>query len=362
MSIRKISESNIASKTLKTSPFGESGFVIYGSGSFSTSVPYAFRWTNSGGIGTQYAAPAQTITATFLETTNVNPTNAAVGFGTSGGSELAAIFAFNRTTGFGTKYTIPAGIIRGAVAWSSDNKVVTFGSSTTDMSVYQWNDTTGVGTKFTNPSSFMNFTTVRPMAINTTLKVLAVAGNNTSPYLHAWSFDTTTGFGAKFANPSTLPGGGDFANFSGFNQTGNAIVIPVPGVNPRIYAVAVTSSGFGTKYADPSPALAQGNGSYAKFNKTGEYIAITGDSSPYQSIYRWTDASGFGTRFANPSSAITNPVYEAGWSSDSKAVTFVRNISGSGLYAWSDSGYGARYSNPSASGFTTTLGVSFENT
>lgn len=58
------------------------------------------------------------------------------------------------------------------------------------------------------------------------------------------------------------------------------------------------SSGFGTKYADPSTSVG-GVGRDVAFNPAGTAIAIAGDITPFVSAYPWS--AGFGTKYADPS-------------------------------------------------------------
>ena len=80
---------------------------------------------------------------------------------------------------------------------------------------------------------------------------------------------------------------------------GNDIAIAHQGT-PFI-SVYPWSSGFGTKYADPSTAVA-GDGRSVAFSPSGNDIAIAHNDAPNISVYPWS--SGFGTKYANPATAI----------------------------------------------------------
>ena len=62
------------------------------------------------------------------------------------------------------------------------------------------------------------------------------------------------------------------------------------------------SSGFGTKYSNPS-TLPTGNGRGVAFSPDGADIAVAHDTSPYISVYPWS--SGFGTKYSDPSTLPT---------------------------------------------------------
>ena len=68
------------------------------------------------------------------------------------------------------------------------------------------------------------------------------------------------------------------------------------------------SSGFGTKYANPTTLPPQA-GRSVSFNATGNTIAIGGDSSTTSalSLYPWS--AGFGTQYTGPAAQIGNSVY-----------------------------------------------------
>ena len=72
--------------------------------------------------------------------------------------------------------------------------------------------------------------------------------------------------------------------------------------SPYVTAFAWSSSGFGSKYSNPStlmPGTARGLG----FSSDGNDIFIAHSSSPYISAYPWS--SGWGTKYGNPSTLPT---------------------------------------------------------
>ena len=82
--------------------------------------------------------------------------------------------------------------------------------------------------------------TQRPMYV-------AVA-HTSSPFITAYPW-SSSGFGTKYANPATLPA--STGNGLAFSPDGSAIAV-AHGVTPFISAYPWSSSGFGTKYANPA--------------------------------------------------------------------------------------------------------------
>ena len=78
--------------------------------------------------------------------------------------------------------------------------------------------------------------------------VVAVA-HNTSPYVSVYPWTSGTGFGTKYSDPSTLPTG--TGRFTAFSPDGADLAVS-HSTSPYI-SVYPWSSGFGTKYSDPSP-------------------------------------------------------------------------------------------------------------
>ena len=73
-------------------------------------------------------------------------------------------------------------------------------------------------------------------------------GHDTTPYITAYPW-SSSGFGTKFANPATLPTGQ--GNGVAFTASGDAIAV-AHGISPNITAYPWSNSGFGTKFANPA--------------------------------------------------------------------------------------------------------------
>ena len=107
--------------------------------------------------------------------------------------------------------------------------------------------------------------------------VIAV-GHNASPYITAYPW-STSGFGTKYANPATLPAG---ANAVAFSPSGNAMALGEYGpFSSYIGAYPWSASGFGTRYANPAtqPGLPQAQADAAAITALnvplGRMMAVT---------------------------------------------------------------------------------------
>jgi hypothetical protein len=80
---------------------------------------------------------------------------------------------------------------------------------------------------------------------------------------------------------------------------GDAIAV-TSNATPFVLAYPWSSSGFGTKYANPT-TLPGGFGKGVAFSPLGDAIAVGfGGASPYLRVYRWSSATGFGAAYSNP--------------------------------------------------------------
>lgn len=164
------------------------------------------------------------------------------------------------STGPGTKYTdpatLPSPVTINDIAISPTNEQVALGcegSLTNNVQAYRFTPGTGWGTKFTAPASANRPTgSVAGVVFRKDNDVLVICNETATAAIiaYAWS---TAGFGTKFADPATLPAVGPDAESRGksrFTKDGNNLIIGATGT-PFVHAWA-WSSGFGTKYSDPS--------------------------------------------------------------------------------------------------------------
>lgn len=120
--------------------------------------PYVQVWQWSSGFSTKYSNPATTPGGLGFQV-SFNPTDTCIGVGTrdAGANSQLSIFAWSNSTGFGTRYTTPAGYNGGetpTIAWTADNKNVLIASyGTPYVWAYAWTDSGGYGTKYANPAT-----------------------------------------------------------------------------------------------------------------------------------------------------------------------------------------------------------------
>ena len=137
--------------SIASSPNGSA--VIQGSG---TSSPYinAYRWSDINGFGTKFTVPS----ASPLDVNGIrfNQNGDVVAMATSGGLRLYA-WQWSDQNGFGTAYAGASPTIsNGAFStdFSPSQKSIALGwGSSPYINAYAWNATTGIGTKFTDPGT-----------------------------------------------------------------------------------------------------------------------------------------------------------------------------------------------------------------
>lgn len=170
----------------------------------SSTSPYIHAYAWSSGFGTKYANPATLIAAgSSLANLSFNPAGDAVSISNIYG----AVYAWS--SGFGTKYTNPGTLVSvtGATAFNPAGDVIVFSNSTDYTSIllaYAWNSSTGFGTKYADANPNVTTNSAYDIAWNPTGTALAFS-DSFSPYVHAYSW--YNGFQSKYNNPQTLPTG-----------------------------------------------------------------------------------------------------------------------------------------------------------
>jgi WD40 repeat protein len=164
-----------------------------------------------------------------------------------------------------------------------------------------------------------------------------------SPRLSAYPW-SGSGFGTKYANPSPIPGA--FAYGVAFNPQETAIAVAHdPDGSSSTVSVYEwsTASGFGTKYANPAVAPA-GQGLCVSFSTSGSQIAVGSTSSPYITAYPWS--AGFGTKYSNPAINPDSRANGISFSPKGNAVAVATNDTPFiTAYPWNP-GFGTKYANP----------------
>ena len=165
---------------------------------------------------------------------------------------------------------------------------------------------------------------------------IAVA-HATSPRISVYTW-SNSGFGTKFSNPTTVPPSTPYSvsvNTGPYSST-PATVIATYGLSssPYVSVYAWSSSGFGTKYADPSgwpTAAGAVQNNAMSFSPDGGTIAFgLTTNSPYIAAYPFS--GGFGTRYANPATLPNSFINVVNWSRNSNAILLAGSSTGASGY------------------------------
>jgi hypothetical protein len=185
---------------------------------------------------------------------------------------------------------------------------------------------------------------------------IAVA-HDASPYLTAYPW-SSSGFGTKYADPGTLPG--NSGNDVAFSPAGNAIATCYAASSPFVAAYAWSGAGFGTKYANPA-TVPSGAAQGIAFSADGNAVALAIFSSPYVNAYAWTNASGFGTRYSNPATLPTGIGTAVAFTPAGDAIAVAHDTTPFvTAYPWTTaSGFGVKYTNPATPPTGTGTAVAF---
>ena len=302
-----------------------------------------YNWSSSTGFGSLFTAPSLPNAITQVSFVR-NNSNLSASFA------VAPYFSVWQWSGlgFGTQYSNPASALNPAsggptgFTWTSavDAFLTANITAPSRPQAWAWSQASGFGTKYSNGAALNSGGTASTLAINGDNTQVAF-GSNTAPRISLFPWSSATGFGSKYADPATIPTAGPVLGGLSFNAITNDVAIG-SGANP--FAYPVTSAGFGSKYANPSTSV--GGQVYAiRFSPTGSSIAITTNASPGIKVYQW--GAGFGTRFAQPSWPFGS--ISCDWSSTGTEIAAAQTgVSPyTKVWAWTPSGFGASYSDPS---------------
>jgi len=278
------------------SPAGDVVAVAHATTPFIT----AYLWDISTGFGAKYTNPA-TLPVSTGNDVAFSPAGdvVAVAHATT---PFVSAYPWSVGSGFGTKYTNPATLPTGegrGVAFSPAGNAVAVAHDTSPfITAYPWSVGSGFGTKYTDPATLPTGNGQK-VAFSPAGDAVAVAHNTATPYITAYPWSVGSGFGAKYTNPATLPS--NVADSVAFTPAANAIVVGHFGGN-GITSYPWSASGFGTKYVD---TIAPNRTFGIAFNTAGNLVALAGTTSPFVSAYPWTTSTGFGTKYANPATLPT---------------------------------------------------------
>lgn len=323
------------------------GYLVVSRGSPSPDgVPRAYNWSTSTGFGTQITASA--IGAGDFNDVDFAPDGSAVAFACVSTPYVAAL-SFS-SSGFGSRYSDPSTLVSSqayGVRFSSDSSVLFVSSlSSPYVHAYAWDSSSGFGSKYSDPVS-LSAGAARSVDVTPAMDAVIIGGLST-PYHAAYAWDSSTGFGTRYSNASNITRNRYQVRFS---PLGDA-VITVGAVSPYHSAYAWSSStGFGAQYSDPVGAVIRNlqNGQCIDFTSDGSVVFFSTPSSPYLVAYPWSSSTGYGTKYADPSTGVGAIPYQLSVSPDDSCVAIGHSTVSPYIrvYPWSSSGFGTIYSNPS---------------
>ena len=234
-------------------------------------------WDPVTGFGTKYAYPSQSLF------TGSNNTVTGVQWSPSGndiaishlGAPFISVYPWSAASGFGTKYTDPAHPafkVNSAynVVWHPSGNAIAFshfGGTSVDsefVQVWSWTSGTGFGTRYTPPAGVpgnqhgaVGYSVAwSPAGTEIVLGTGGFGDGSVVPRIHAWPWTNASGFGTKYANPATPlgntnPGGIHFTK----DLVNPTLIIGLQNISPWVATYAWSTSGFGVKLADPATPL-----------------------------------------------------------------------------------------------------------
>lgn len=206
------------------------------------------------------------------------------------------------------------------------------------MRAWSWNASTGFGTVLSTAPSITS--QVNDIRLNAAKTNVFIAMNSDS-FIQAYPWSPSTYFGSKFADPATLPPNSSF----GITTANNNVAV-VHATTPFITAYPFTS-GWGTKYADPSQT-AENTGRRVDFNTSGNTVVGGFTRQSSVSVAAWGFSSGFGTRTVN-SSYLVNNVWGVKFNPAGNVIATASDTNPQFLSAfpWS-AGFGTKFTDPSS--------------
>jgi hypothetical protein len=322
-----------------TSPVVPSEYVAY-LGPYTFDNLKVYNFNSSTGYGSGFTSP---VISQVLNQVSFVPDNSTISVSYTP-APYFSVYGWS-SFGFGTKYSDPSSVLNpssggvSAYTWSKNvDAFLTINPDNTNSQpqAWAWSSATGFGTKYSNGSSFA---VGRCIAMNGDgTQVAFSAGTTSSLHLYPW---TSSGYGTKYANP-TFPSGITQKQGLSFNKVTNDLATGLF-ATPYIWACSVSSAGFGTQYSNPSTSLTTATNGL-QFGPNGDQIAVSSQGAPCVSVYQW--GAGFGSKYANPTPSFTTTRSQTvDWSSTQTSIGFTSSTSApyGFIYRWSTSGFGSQY-------------------
>lgn len=321
--------STIFKGAISKGPSEYDGAVVFANSSQSSSTSVrSFKFTETGGFGTQHTASVS-LSGNALSVA-MHPSGTFVAVGVSGNSPYVQVFNYTKASGFGTALSNPQSLPNGTVVDADYNQAGTIlalcegNTQNPYMSVYRVNSNGTLGAKFSNPQ-FNYGSPGKGIAIDADSYGLF---QSMGSVYHTNNYDlagtTATGFGTyrtldltqqvvtvperslAVTNTSTT----GFKSYAICNSSSPYV---------KAYKYSATSNGltFSTGYSNPQVGIS-GQVSGVTFAPNDNAIFCASQSSPFLVAYAWTVTGGFGTRFTpqglnNGGRAVeTTPAYANG--------------------------------------------------
>jgi len=223
--------------------FSNSGNFVSLASNTSSNNFYTYQWSDSSGFGTKY-------TSNFLggqEAKGIAWSNTDNWIGTV--SNRAKVIKWTGS-GYGTEEDTAVNVsTQYRVSWNSAGDHVMFSAATASATqrllIYTWDDVTGLGTNVSPSFSFNAY----DAQFSPDDKAIVVA-TNTYPYVKAFAWDNATStLGSELSN--TAPPASAVGTNVAFNTAGDVVFLGVNNAKLMNAYEFDSTTGFGSKYADP---------------------------------------------------------------------------------------------------------------
>lgn len=297
-----------------SSQYSQKALALCGTG---TPIIDVYRWTVSG-FGTKYSDPGGgTVFGAGRDVTFIGSTSGDYAIALVTDNSDIAVWAWNLTTGFGTKYSNPSsGYPLPSFGYSvihhtdSSGEYLIFGHEGSPyISAWDWSSSTGFGNKKSDPASALNS---RTNGLTSKYNDTIFTANSSSPYINAYNF--SNGFGTKWSDPGTLPTGTG-NDVSVIGNFGSMNVFIAHSTSPYITAYSYGFSSFGSKWTNPGTLpTGTGNCVTARQLYTGSSVVVGHETTPFITAYPFSSSSGFGSKYSDPATLPPSGVISVSFS------------------------------------------------
>tara|TARA_Y100000004_G_scaffold89215_1_gene100074 strand:+ start:207 stop:1259 length:1053 start_codon:yes stop_codon:yes gene_type:complete len=272
-------------------------FIAVGHGT----SPYVsvYHWSNAG-FGAKVSNPSTLPTNTVQEV-RWSPDGNIFACGHGGSNRPMSFYAWS-SSGFGTRFTNPSGSglnTAYAIRWHPDGDYVLVGGSpetgtSAKLEAYAWDNSTGFGTKYTPstaPSDKVNGIHFHPDG-----DYVAVAQAGATVFARTYPWSSSSQFGSNISAPSGK--WNDDAEQVQFTAAGNDVAFVGAGT-PYVAVWPWTGSAYGTRYSNPL-TLPNGFAYGLGIAPDDSAIGVGSTFGDKMQVYPFTSGTGLGTKYANP--------------------------------------------------------------